>query len=147
MRRTIDVALVSLGLLLGTTGCDAFLTGNKLSENPTLPTAASIQPLFVGVQAGQFTFQEATAAMMTCEWVQACGAANGRFVQQAGQYVFGETSNIAANFADWLQVYGGGGLVDIRRDRKSTRLNSSHSQISYAVFCLKKKKRQVSRLS
>src|SRR5256886_5586336 len=26
-------------------------------------------------------------------------------------------------------------------DRKSTRLNSSHSQISYAVFCLKKKKR------
>src|SRR2546430_6512747 len=28
----------------------------------------------------------------------------------------------------------------IIRDRKSTRLNSSHSQISYAVFCLKKKK-------
>src|SRR6266478_8916487 len=31
-----------------------------------------------------------------------------------------------------------------RRDRKSTRLNSSHSQISYAVFCLKKKKTPVS---
>src|SRR2546427_1232273 len=28
-------------------------------------------------------------------------------------------------------------------DRKSTRLNSSHSQISYAVFCLKKKKRNI----
>src|SRR3989440_9205398 len=28
----------------------------------------------------------------------------------------------------------------LRRDRKSTRLNSSHDQISYAVFCLKKKK-------
>src|SRR2546430_13108595 len=28
----------------------------------------------------------------------------------------------------------------VRSDRKSTRLNSSHSQISYAVFCLKKKK-------
>src|SRR2546430_11530893 len=28
-----------------------------------------------------------------------------------------------------------------RGDRKSTRLNSSHSQISYAVFCLKKKKK------
>src|SRR2546430_13366295 len=28
------------------------------------------------------------------------------------------------------------------RDRKSTRLNSSHSQISYAVFCLKKKKKK-----
>src|SRR5437879_11013795 len=29
---------------------------------------------------------------------------------------------------------------DVRRDRKSTRLNSSHRCISYAVFCLKKKK-------
>src|SRR2546427_2269333 len=31
------------------------------------------------------------------------------------------------------------------RDRKSTRLNSSHSQISYAVFCLKKKKKKQER--
>src|SRR2546430_8257532 len=30
----------------------------------------------------------------------------------------------------------------IKGDRKSTRLNSSHSQISYAVFCLKKKKKK-----
>src|SRR2546430_8408825 len=32
-------------------------------------------------------------------------------------------------------------------DRKSTRLNSSHSQISYAVFCLKKKKRNTTLMS
>src|SRR5688572_32345308 len=32
-----------------------------------------------------------------------------------------------------------------RLDRKSTRLNSSHSQISYAVFCLKKKKKKHTR--
>src|SRR6267378_1182719 len=32
------------------------------------------------------------------------------------------------------------------RDRKSTRLNSSHVEISYAVFCLKKKKKQKSLL-
>src|SRR2546430_9904811 len=31
-------------------------------------------------------------------------------------------------------------IFDASGDRKSTRLNSSHSQISYAVFCLKKKK-------
>src|SRR2546427_6914011 len=37
-------------------------------------------------------------------------------------------------------VLGYGLLVLLGRDRKSTRLNSSHSQISYAVFCLKKKK-------
>src|SRR5216683_6966562 len=33
-------------------------------------------------------------------------------------------------------------LVELRQDRKSTRLNSSHDQISYAVFCLKKKKKK-----
>src|SRR2546430_4579001 len=32
-----------------------------------------------------------------------------------------------------------GSRQHVERDRKSTRLNSSHSQISYAVFCLKKK--------
>src|SRR3712207_7002212 len=31
-------------------------------------------------------------------------------------------------------------LAGLREDRKSTRLNSSHANISYAVFCLKKKK-------
>src|SRR2546430_15410025 len=38
-----------------------------------------------------------------------------------------------------------GGPIGItgRSDRKSTRLNSSHSQISYAVFCLKKKKNHI----
>src|SRR2546430_12777720 len=35
-----------------------------------------------------------------------------------------------------------GPQAGIDTDRKSTRLNSSHSQISYAVFCLKKKKTQ-----
>src|SRR5690348_17451747 len=33
-------------------------------------------------------------------------------------------------------------LLDERADRKSTRLNSSHPSISYAVFCLKKKKEE-----
>src|SRR2546430_7372057 len=33
------------------------------------------------------------------------------------------------------------------QDRKSTRLNSSHSQISYAVFCLKKKKKKLINIS
>src|SRR2546421_9560925 len=35
----------------------------------------------------------------------------------------------------------------LRKDRKSTRLNSSHDQISYAVFCLKKKKKYKHRLA
>src|SRR5438309_3484802 len=37
--------------------------------------------------------------------------------------------------------------VDAEQDRKSTRLNSSHSSISYAVFCLKKKKKIVTQVN
>ena len=114
MYRKTYVALACLGLLLGTAGCDTFLTGDKLSNNPNLPTAASAQQLFVGAQAGQFAFQEGTIAMMMCEWVQACSAGNSRFVQQAAQYVFNESSNIAANSPDWILAYDGGGLIDIK---------------------------------
>src|SRR2546430_12545556 len=57
----------------------------------------------------------------------------------------GEDTVIAA-----LAGFSGGTSVgrrktcERREDRKSTRLNSSHSQISYAVFCLKKKKKHIS---
>src|SRR3712207_7930149 len=40
---------------------------------------------------------------------------------------------------EWAGRLGDGRIVGIE-DRKSTRLNSSHANISYAVFCLKKKK-------
>src|SRR3712207_8396366 len=66
---------------------------------------------------------------------------------------FGATFRIVAyssvtSLAGWLPFIGWIfslyrlylATVGIREDRKSTRLNSSHANISYAVFCLKKKK-------
>src|SRR2546421_6917642 len=50
--------------------------------------------------------------------------------------------NVLSTHSAWLLsslVLGCNGLLS--GDRKSTRLNSSHDQISYAVFCLKKKKK------
>src|SRR5256886_1897030 len=47
-------------------------------------------------------------------------------------------SNVLFSGAILIWVFNS--LASVIRDRKSTRLNSSHSQISYAVFCLKKKK-------
>src|SRR2546430_12877980 len=44
-------------------------------------------------------------------------------------------------FATWTHARAQARGLDL--DRKSTRLNSSHSQISYAVFCLKKKNRGI----
>src|SRR2546427_5891188 len=38
-------------------------------------------------------------------------------------------------------------IPEVARDRKSTRLNSSHSQISYAVFCLKKKNKKTEHMT
>src|SRR5436190_7231045 len=49
-----------------------------------------------------------------------------------------------------IQTHGGRRaipLADQRPDRKSTRLNSSHTVISYAVFCLKKKKKTTKRIN
>src|SRR5436309_3676336 len=46
----------------------------------------------------------------------------------------------AASDCDLCQPGGAAGRDRSRTDRKSTRLNSSHVKISYAVFCLKKKK-------
>src|SRR2546430_16796973 len=71
-------------------------------------------------------------ALPICVQQRALGGAAGRDHQQLG-------------LTQTCDRVGGGGVVlqppggFAQQDRKSTRLNSSHSQISYAVFCLKKK--------
>src|SRR3712207_8905554 len=69
-----------------------------------------------------------------------------------GQLPKGRRAELHVRFADWVSALPGAEdeFVEIvayhleqacrlARDRKSTRLNSSHANISYAVFCLKKK--------
>src|SRR2546430_5466045 len=60
-------------------------------------------------------------------------------VQLAIAPVFGEQLRMRAVFDDLAALHHEDLVRAADRDRKSTRLNSSHSQISYAVFCLKKK--------
>src|SRR2546427_3669538 len=60
----------------------------------------------------------------------------GRLLLLAGAQL-----ELLAPAAQSLAQQGMGGMLGAE-DRKSTRLNSSHSQISYAVFCLKKKKQK-----
>src|SRR5688572_31839707 len=59
-----------------------------------------------------------------------------------GQLHYGADATFSAPITAWLRFALSIGARQGRsvEDRKSTRLNSSHSQISYAVFCLKKKK-------
>src|SRR3712207_9131473 len=59
----------------------------------------------------------------------------GQVALTLGRAGEGEHGAVAAQ-----EVFGGGERLEQRAgDRKSTRLNSSHANISYAVFCLKKK--------
>src|SRR5256886_11278889 len=58
----------------------------------------------------------------------------------AGEIGFTIVSITVSLIAVFIPILFMGGIIGrLFRDRKSTRLNSSHSQISYAVFCLKKK--------
>src|SRR3712207_7565956 len=62
-------------------------------------------------------------------------------VSEAGEYLVRDRPYLLFGL---LSSDGAGGNAEanlaLARDRKSTRLNSSHANISYAVFCLKKKK-------
>src|SRR5690625_1871114 len=58
-----------------------------------------------------------------------------------------EEARRAQHYYEVLRELGAEGLPDPLQDRKSTRLNSSHVAISYAVFCLKKKKTKKSCLN
>jgi len=65
-------------------------------------------------------------------------------IHEPGAVAFGTSSDMramAATLEKMTAVYAAiySRVAAIARDRKSTRLNSSHDQISYAVFCLKKK--------
>src|SRR5256884_5796524 len=60
------------------------------------------------------------------------------FLDNAVQNATG-TVNLRATIPNADRHFWPGQFVNVRLDRKSTRLNSSHGYISYAVFCLKKK--------
>src|SRR3712207_8150050 len=69
----------------------------------------------------------ATTAACDLEWDGRKGMETLRNLP--GEFIFDVQSHHVDPDAEW-------------RDRKSTRLNSSHANISYAVFCLKKKKKE-----
>src|SRR2546430_10899488 len=88
--------------------------------------------------------------------VTATARAQGLTMQMSNGWSFSFAGNVNAFWVFSKATQGGPtnssvrtGLLpsfatfEARGDRKSTRLNSSHSQISYAVFCLKKKKQSI----
>src|SRR3712207_7578786 len=65
------------------------------------------------------------------------GVTLGALAPAYGQYLRGQKRH--PTIEDNVTIYAGATILGGETDRKSTRLNSSHANISYAVFCLKKK--------
>src|SRR5256885_3849207 len=82
-------------------------------------------------------FRSMTFAIITVALVAGSVADRMRFSAYL-LFSIGWFTFVYVPLAHW--VWGGGFLATMGVDRKSTRLNSSHLVISYAVFCLKKKK-------
>src|SRR5258708_16995299 len=94
-------------------------------RRPPRSTLFPYTTLFRSRQSAHFQKWRAEARLYLCERCRAC--------EHAGARGKGKLR---------CKLRSGGGN-DIFQDRKSTRLNSSHQIISYAVFCLKKKNRSL----
>src|SRR2546422_5528 len=112
------LAFSFLGLIL--TGCSG-MSGSESTHSraPSITTQPANQTVTAG-QAATFTVAATGTAPLTYQWNK-----NGTAITGATSSTY--TTPVAARSDE---------------DRKSTRLNSNHGYISYAVFCLKKKKKK-----
>lgn len=117
MRNRLQTSLLVLALSASLAGCDSFLTGPKISDDPNNPTSASNTALFVAAQANMYVQMENHLARSICLWMQACSG-------QGPQYGLLGVYGIGADeyYGFWSGTYGGGGLLDLRRVRRSTEL-------------------------
>jgi hypothetical protein len=106
------LALVAIVGAATTFGCNNFLTGDKLSNNPNLPTSATADQLFIGVQVATMAQWETYPLNLLPTWVDQIAGVNRQWANYA-DYASG-TDNITSD-ATWISMYGPGGLADLRR--------------------------------
>src|SRR5688572_11532027 len=98
----------------------------------------------VTTMRGRVLLNQLVSAAMLRRLAEGSGLADslGRAKPVLARLTFAENSHVAKRIALDHVAEHNQKMWDRLADRKSTRLNSSHSQISYAVFCLKKKKKK-----
>lgn len=116
------LALVAIVGAATTFGCSNFLTGDKLSNNPNLPTSATADQLFVGVQVATMAQWETFPLNLLPTWVDQIAGINRQWKDYA-QYNSG-TDNITSD-ATWISMYGPGGLADLRRAEDEATTNGN----------------------
>src|SRR5687768_18141994 len=93
---------------------------------PPISTLFPYTTLFRSGSGGETSFTTRTLSLASFE---------NRAIQVRFSFNFSTGSYFTGSSAGWY--------IDDISDRKSTRLNSSHGYISYAVFCLKKKTKRI----
>lgn len=127
MRNFWSTTLATALLAGGTAGCSDFLSSDDVTGNPNQPTGATRDALFVAFQAGQFGVQEYGLAQIACEWTQQCTGVQ-RFSFTRGTYnILDSDYN-----ADWAQIYGGGGLKEIREVQASAAADNETVYVGIA---------------
>src|ERR1035437_1176577 len=153
MKRLILCLLAVAMAASATTLSGALTTDNAFSLY--LSTSPTVQGTFVTSGADWATtypFAGVALTPGTTYYLQVDGYNSGGPGSIIGSFTLSDSSfqfangsqSLTTDTTDWTYSYTGFGAAALTPtdwgDRKSTRLNSSHANISYAVFCLKKKK-------
>ncbi len=109
MERHIKIAAALL--VAGAAGCDGFLTGPGISEDPNFPISSAADQLLVGVQGRAFVQLEGQLARTAAIWTQQIAGINNQQRDWGSRYVFTEL-DINTPFNG---IYQSGGLIDIRK--------------------------------
>lgn len=115
MKNSRKLAVTALFPLIVASGCTDFLTAEETQEDPNRATQATIDQLFVAVQASVFVVQSGEAARAVSMWMQQM-AGTDRQYQTLGTYTHGESTFNTP----WTYIYGGGGLFDLRQIQAAT---------------------------
>jgi hypothetical protein len=107
-------------------GCNGFLTGDKLSNNPNLPTSATADQLFIGVQVSIMGQWETFPLNLLPTWVDQIAGVNRQW-QNYADFASG-TDNVTAD-GIWIPFYGPGGLADIRRAENEATTNGNIKEV------------------
>jgi hypothetical protein len=108
--RNLTRAAAALAAAAALGACNNWLTSSDAASNPNVPTAASIDQLFVGAQTTLTLEYTSDLARTACLFVQQC-AGTDRQYKQLGVYSYSED----AYDVPFEDVYTGGGLIDIRK--------------------------------
>jgi hypothetical protein len=118
LKRTLMLLLLAAlaGIYLG---CE--LEGGKLTTDPNIASQVDPEALFVGIQVSQTGVLESHLARTVAMWMQQMAGVAQHY---SGYDIYNQTP--AQFSAEWLDVYGGGGLLDMRRAKDVAAAQGKH---------------------